>query len=130
MLDRYWMGTVDRISPEAPVPVLLLQQEDIRLGGAANVALNLKALGVRPFLLSITGNDPAAQQLCKQLNNEDIDSKYILFSPIRKTTVKTRMMAKNHQILRLDEELTTPLTATDEQVLLKNLAKIMASEHT
>ncbi len=106
MLDHYQIGAVDRISPEAPVPVVRLEAEEYKLGGAANVARNVKALGGEPFLLSCCGNDGAHAKLEELLQLEGID--YDLTAcPGRQTTQKTRVIAQNQQVVRIDrEELT------------------------
>jgi rfaE bifunctional protein kinase chain/domain len=93
MLDAYIMGKVHRMSPEAPVPILLLNQEDQRLGGAANVALNLKALGAEVFLCSVVGKDVQGLKLIEFLQDDS-----------RKTTVKTRVLSGSQHLLRIDQE--------------------------
>ncbi len=104
MLDHYVWGEVRRISPEAPVPVLEAKSEEYRPGGAANVALNLKALGADPVLLGVLGDDPAAAQLVQSLTDAGILCDNLIKSRERKTSLKTRMNAVNQQILRIDHE--------------------------
>ena len=103
MLDQYWHGKVERISPEAPVPVLQKEYEDNRLGGAANVALNLQSLGVKTTLLTIVGLDEAGETLKELLETHQITLRKI-DSPTLKTTVKLRIMSKAQQIIRIDSE--------------------------
>ena len=117
MIDAYLMGNVDRISPEAPVPVVAITHKDNRLGGAANVAMNLVALGAKPILCSVVGEDPEAKDLLELLEKEHIGLSGIIQSKERKTTTKTRVIAHHHQMLRIDQEITTPLTENDTYLL-------------
>jgi len=103
MLDRYWFGDVERISPEAPVPVVSIQREDYRVGGAANVALNVAALGAQCELLSVIGDDPAGQQLTTMLNASAVTANMIVDRKLT-TTVKLRMISHNQQLIRADFE--------------------------
>lgn len=105
MLDRYFWGGVTRISPEAPVPVVQVKRSTARLGGAANVAANLNALGVQVSLLGITGNDAASQELMKMLVERGIASGGILIDPERPTTEKIRIIAQHQQVVRADFEM-------------------------
>ena len=105
MLDRYWYGDVSRISPEAPVPVVLVNEkkEDLRLGGAANVAHNCAALGARTTLLSVVGADPSGKALEKLLRQQGVAAKLHRDGSIR-TTEKLRIIGRQQQLLRLDFE--------------------------
>ncbi len=103
MLDRYWMGDVNRISPEAPVPVILVQNTEKRMGGAANVAKNIASVGGRPLLLSVVGDDEAGHELQQMLEQAGIQSS-LHFDADMKTTVKLRMVSRNQQLLRADFE--------------------------
>ena len=103
MLDRYWFGAVDRISPEAPVPVVRITREEERLGGAANVALNVQTLGARATLLTVVGNDDAAARLRKLLGQEGI-SAVLGSDPQLYTIVKLRVIGRAQQLLRVDFE--------------------------
>lgn len=125
MLDRYLTGKVERVSPEAPVPVVRLQSSENRLGGAANVALNIKAMGATPFLCSIVGEDENARIFMDLLPNEGINSSGIIHSPERCTTVKTRVIAANQHLLRVDQEDTFELSTSETQQLLSNLFNIL-----
>ena len=109
MIDRYLVGKVERISPEAPVPVVNLERQDNRLGGAANVALNLKSLGAKPFLCSVVGQDETAETFQQLMQEEGLSSEGILKDKTRITTLKTRVLAKNQQLLRFDSEVKTAI---------------------
>jgi len=103
MLDRYWFGTVERISPEAPVPVVRVNRDEERLGGAANVAMNVAALGVGVCLLTVVGNDEAGQRLRALLDAAGIHAMVEQDSALR-TTVKLRVIGRSQQLIRLDFE--------------------------
>lgn len=103
MLDRYWFGDVSRISPEAPVPVAKIDKTEHRAGGAANVARNIAALGGQVALLSVVGNDEAADTLADLLQQDGI-ANYLQRSPTMPTTLKLRVLARNQQLMRLDFE--------------------------
>lgn len=103
MLDRYWHGEVDRISPEAPVPVVAVARADERPGGAANVARNVRALGARCTLLSVTGDDREADSLVRLLDEDGIE--HVLHrDSLVSTTIKLRVIARHQQLLRIDFE--------------------------
>jgi len=104
MVDSYLFGKVDRISPEAPVPVVLLDKRDYRLGGAANVALNLRALGAQVAIASVVGQDEMGDKLGELLRADGISTEGLVQSNERKTTVKHRIIGNNHQMLRVDDE--------------------------
>ncbi len=125
MIDRYVKGEVERISPEAPVPVVHLQQREDRLGGAANVALNLRALGATPYLCSIIGQDRDAAQLLELLPQNGLSVKGILQSSKRITTVKTRILAGSQQLLRVDEEITDDLDTADIQRFVATIGNML-----
>lgn len=125
MIDRYISGKVDRISPEAPVPIVHLEKEEMRLGGAANVALNIKALGANPILCSIIGKDENANQFLKLLPKNGISEKGILQSAHRRTTVKSRVIAGNQHLLRIDREDKHYLNEEEEAQILKIISKIL-----
>jgi rfaE bifunctional protein kinase chain/domain len=103
MLDRYWYGAVDRISPEAPVPVLRVEREEERLGGAANVALNVRTLGARATLLTVVGQDQAADRLRDLLRAHDVESA-LRTDPQLATIVKLRVIGRAQQLIRIDFE--------------------------
>lgn len=114
MLDNYWYGSIDRISPEAPVPIVSIQSKESRLGGAANVALNCKALGAEVYLLSVIGKDPTGNLFIEKLKEKQIHPDFCIQSKERHTTTKTRVIAKNQQTIRIDEEDTHDLSTKDE----------------
>lgn len=118
MLDTYWWGSVDRISPEAPVPVVALHKKEYRIGGAGNVALNTVALGAETTLFSVIGKDNDAKLLIDLLEQHSIDVQYIVKSAQRITTSKTRIISRNQQMMRLDSENISDLTTEDEALLL------------
>lgn len=103
MLDRYWFGDVDRISPEAPVPVVKVTRSEERLGGAANVAWNIAAVGARPVLLSVVGDDEAAGSLQAHLDSYGIQAQ-LYRDPELSTTIKVRVIGRQQQLIRIDFE--------------------------
>lgn len=117
MLDSYVWGKVDRISPEAPVPVVLAERREYRLGGAANVALNLMALGAKVDVLAALGKDYDGDILEKLFHDHKLNSAFLMRLSNR-TTVKTRIMAQMHHLLRIDEEVTQHPTP-EETILLQ-----------
>ncbi|MDB4534729.1 bifunctional ADP-heptose synthase [Vicingaceae bacterium] len=117
MIDSYYYGEVNRISPEAPVPIVSVNREDNRLGGAANVALNIKALGANPILCSVIGTDTASKNFKELLKNEELNTEGIINSDERITTVKTRIIGNQHQVLRVDSEVDTPLSSLENEKL-------------
>jgi rfaE bifunctional protein kinase chain/domain len=128
MIDRYLMGSVSRISPEAPVPVVLHQSTEDRLGGAANVALNIQALGGVPLLCSVVGNDPDGRKLMAEiLPNNGVSNAGIMLSKTRKTTLKTRVLGNFQQMLRIDSEDTHNLNEEDSAQLLQRLVQLLES---
>lgn len=104
MIDRYLDGKVERISPEAPVPVMRLGGEENRLGGAANVALNLKALGAMPLLAGLVGDDANGVVFRELMQLHGLSTELIISDPDRCTTVKTRLVAGGQQLMRVDRE--------------------------
>lgn len=128
MLDTYWWGTVDRISPEAPVPIVALQSKEARVGGAANVALNLRALGAPTTVFAVIGKDQEGEDLISLLNKESIQTKYICVSEDRITTNKTRVMGRHQQMMRLDHEQTHDISAQEEALLLKSFYDYVDTE--
>lgn len=120
MLDTYWWGRVDRISPEAPVPVVSLKNKEYRPGGASNVAFNTVALKADTTVFSIVGEDDSAGILLSILQQQNINTTYIIKSPHRVTTNKTRIISRNQQMMRLDEEITKDILPAEEQQLIAN----------
>ncbi|MEP6749044.1 MAG: PfkB family carbohydrate kinase [Bacteroidota bacterium] len=128
MLDTYWWGHVDRISPEAPVPVVLLDKREFRIGGAGNVALNLVSLGAPTTIFSVIGDDEAGKSLNQLMKKQGIDTSYIIDSKERKTTDKTRIISRNQQMMRLDAETNTDLQKTLEEALLGKVKNYIQEE--
>lgn len=127
MIDRYITGNINRISPEAPVPVLNFTKEENRLGGAANVALNLKALGAKVHLLSTVGDDKNGQLFIDLIEQNGFSTAGIIQSADRETTVKTRVIAANQHILRVDREITSYLNDKDSSIFLERGESIIQS---
>jgi len=118
MIDNYVWGKVNRLSPEAPVPIVSVQQKEMRLGGAANVALNVQALGANPILCSVIGADLEGTAFLDLLKKQKLSPKGILKSRHRPTTIKTRIIGNNHQLVRVDEETEEDITPNETQNLL------------
>jgi D-glycero-beta-D-manno-heptose-7-phosphate kinase len=128
MLDSYWWGQVERISPEAPVPVVALHHKEQRIGGAGNVALNIAALGAMAFICSVTGADEHGESLGNLLHEQHIDTSFLLTSEHRITTNKTRIISRNQQMMRLDEEMTRDLSVADEDRLIQSVRQCLEEE--
>jgi len=111
MLDEYWWGSVSRISPEAPVPVVEVEKTGHKPGGAANVALNIASLGGNPHLVAVVGGDEGRQRLVDCLTEKGLDTGGLLRDPDRPTTRKTRIIAHGQQVVRADFEFTTEMNA-------------------
>jgi len=125
MLDEYLFGDVERISPEAPVPVVHLKSESYRLGGAGNVAANAAALGAIPRVVGLLGRDGAADRFLTELGNRGIDGAGVVHSDLRPTTTKTRIVAHSQQVVRCDREQAGALTDLEiDQVLGSCLAAL------
>ena len=129
MLDAYFYGKVDRISPEAPVPIVNLQHKEHRLGGAANVALNVKALGATPILCTLKGNDRDGETLKQLIANLGISTDGLINDYNRGTTVKTRIIGNNHQMLRIDEEETHDIDSNVEGLLYEAVKHFVKDAH-
>src|SRR3984893_5225638 len=128
MLDTYWWGHVERISPEAPVPIVTLDKREYRIGGAGNVALNLASLSSQVTVFSVIGQDDDGQVLTALIEKEHIDTRYLLKSAERITTNKARIISKNQQMLRLDAETTKDLSTEDENGILRHLQTFIEQE--
>lgn len=118
MLDTYWWGRVERISPEAPVPVVAVDKKEYRIGGAGNVALNTAALQAATTVFSVVGNDDDAKILRGLFEQANINTEYIVHSDKRITTNKIRIISRNQQMMRLDAEVTKDITKSDEDALV------------
>jgi rfaE bifunctional protein kinase chain/domain len=128
MVDSYVFGKVDRISPEAPVPIIHVKSTESRLGGAANVALNLAALGVKPILAGVIGADTEGRQFARLLKKHNLEEKGVVTSVNRVTTVKTRIVGNNMQMLRIDEENTETLDKADKEKFLSLLSRLILND--
>ncbi|MFO0984214.1 MAG: D-glycero-beta-D-manno-heptose-7-phosphate kinase [Planctomycetota bacterium] len=121
ILDRYTWGQVSRISPEAPVPVVLVGPEELRLGGAANVAANVAAVGGQVALLGVVGSDAGGASIERLLDQQHIAPRGLVIDAARPTIVKERVMARNQQLMRIDRETYVPLGADIEQELIERI---------
>lgn len=127
MLDSYLWGKVDRISPEAPVPIVSIETKENRLGGAANVAINLQAMGATPFLCSVIGGDTNGRDFIDLLQQRGLSPDGLVQSADRPTTVKTRVIGNQHQMLRIDEERTHDINASEQKQLLARIESFLNS---
>ena len=125
MVDSYMWGKVNRISPEAPVPIVSVNKKERRLGGAANVALNIQALGANPILCSVIGIDNEGQAFMELLKQQKLSQKGILKSRERLTTVKTRVIGNNYQVVRVDEETEEDINVDETQNLITLISHII-----
>lgn len=125
MVDRYLWGSANRISPEAPVPIVRLERETSRPGGAANVAANAASLGATVSLVGIVGADPNGTELLESLNQLGVHHPAFHISNSRRTTVKTRLIAQNQQVVRIDREDVTPSTAEEQTGVLELAAGLV-----
>ncbi len=125
MVDAYMWGNVSRISPEAPVPILTVKSKEKRLGGAANVALNIQAMGANPILCSVIGVDHEGVQFLDLLKTQRLSQKGILKSRDRITTTKTRIIGNNQQMIRVDEETEQDVLPQESSTLLQLISYII-----
>jgi rfaE bifunctional protein kinase chain/domain len=128
MIDAYLWGKVDRISPEAPVPVVAINQKENRLGGAANVALNLKTLGANPIICSVIGDDERKDEFAALLENNGFSQAGIIHAKNRITTIKTRVISQGHHLLRIDEEMSSAISESYEDALIARVAQLINTE--
>ncbi|SDC40578.1 bifunctional heptose 7-phosphate kinase/heptose 1-phosphate adenyltransferase [Williamwhitmania taraxaci] len=125
MVDAYMWGKVDRISPEAPVPIVACSQQENRLGGAANVALNIQALGASPILCSVVGDDPKGVVLRELLRAENLTAEGVFVDPSRPTTVKSRIISDNQHLLRIDWEKIDNLSPEVEAAFIQHILSLI-----
>ena len=121
MIDAYLIGKVNRISPEAPVPIVSVTEREKRLGGASNVALNIKALGANPIMASVISDDDVAIEFIKLLTDQNLTTEGIVQSKSRVTSTKTRIISNYQQLIRVDEEIEDDLSNADEQTFINHL---------
>ncbi|MBP6335746.1 MAG: D-glycero-beta-D-manno-heptose-7-phosphate kinase [Bacteroidia bacterium] len=129
MIDAYLWGKVDRISPEAPVPIVSVTKRENRLGGAANVAINIQSLGATPILCSVIGNDLNGRTFIELLQQMNMTADGLVQSPERPTTKKTRVIGNNYQMLRVDEERDEDINSADRKRLLSRISNLIAKEN-
>ena len=125
MVDSYWWGKVDRVSPEAPIPVVTVTRQENRLGGAGNVSLNIQALGATPVLVSIIGNDEKGRIFSELMNESHLSSEGIFVDESRITTVKTRIISGGQQISRVDQEISTLISPNFEEEVFAKIKEII-----
>ena len=128
LLDLYLWGKSDRISPEAPVPIVKVNREEYRLGGASNVAFNIKTLGATPIVIGVTGNDSYGRILKELFESKNINSENIILSNSKKTIIKSRIIAHNQQVVRIDFEENSPIEKKLEIILLQKLKDIITGK--
>ncbi len=125
MLDRYWWGSVNRISPEAPVPIVQLEKMSLVAGGAANVAANLAGLGATPYLFGIKGVDAEGGAVDEVLLTAGIENHSIYPLPGRKTTIKTRIVAHSQHVVRIDQETTDQITNSQAENIISDMSETL-----
>lgn len=125
MLDRYWWGSVNRISPEAPVPIVRLSNSTVAAGGAANVAVNIAGLGATPILVGVVGSDPESQLLRRVLGDNGVPSENLIELEKRPTTVKTRIVAHSQQVARVDQEVDEQLTNEEAEIVADAVSRLI-----
>jgi D-glycero-beta-D-manno-heptose-7-phosphate kinase len=125
MIDSYLWGTVERISPEAPVPVLTVKKREKRLGGAGNVIMNVKALGCTPLIASVIGQDEEGKNFLEILAEHGISSDSVVISDKRSTTVKHRVIGGTQHLLRVDSETDAPLDEAERMALIQKIEKVL-----
>ncbi len=123
MLDRYIWGSVNRISPEAPVPVVRFNRETALLGGAGNVASNIVSLGGKATCFSVVGDDVMGKEIIKKLKEIGADDEGIILDVSRNTTVKTRIIAHSQQVVRIDREVDRPISKKIEETIIQKVVK-------
>jgi rfaE bifunctional protein kinase chain/domain len=126
MIDAYMWGKVDRISPEAPVPVVAVTKRESRLGGAANVAINIQALGATPYLCGIIGNDTAGSHFIELMKGLGLNTSGVFKATQRKTTIKTRVIGNNHQLMRVDDESLHTLSEIQNIAFIKKIKSLIS----
>lgn len=128
MVDSYLWGKVERISPEAPIPIVTVTKQENRLGGAGNVSLNIQALGATPVLVSIIGDDEKGHSFKKLMNERNLSCKGIIVDPTRITTVKTRIISGGQQISRVDQEISTLINPDLEKQVIDRINSIIEND--
>lgn len=129
MLDSHIWGAADRISPEAPVPVVQVKKKDYRLGGAGNVAVNISAMGAQAILCALVGQDDSGQRINQLMETQGMTRDGLVISAHRPSTVKTRVIASHQQVVRIDEESDREANPEEENLLLQRIEKLLPSCH-
>lgn len=128
MIDSYIKGKIERMSPEAPVPVVTVIGKEERLGGAANVALNIQSLGAKPVVCAIIGDDTNAKALEKLFKKNKLSIEGLLPIKNRPTTIKTRIICDNSHVLRLDEEISNEISSTEEKKMFQKISSVIKNQ--
>ena len=128
MMDSYLWGSVDRISPEAPVPIISVKRKENRLGGAANVALNIQALGATPIICAVIGDDLEGDEFIRLMDDQKLFTDGLLRLNSRPTTVKTRVIGHHQQMLRIDAEVDREISPSETSNLLDKILSIISSK--
>lgn len=128
MIDAYLKGSVTRVSPEAPVPIVNFHAKEDRLGGAANVALNLRALGAQAILCAVIGKDENSVRMTQIMEEHELSTDGIIHSDQRMTTVKTRVIGNNQQLVRIDSEDSSDITSTEEDALIERISNLLTEQ--
>jgi rfaE bifunctional protein kinase chain/domain len=129
MVDSYLWGNIERISPEGPIPIVTITKQENRLGGAANVALNIQALGATPILVSVIGEDEKGRIFTQLMNENNLINDGLFTDLTRMTTAKTRIISGGHQISRFDQEISSFIDSEFEQLVFDRIIQITNSEH-
>ncbi|RZA08004.1 MAG: D-glycero-beta-D-manno-heptose-7-phosphate kinase [Proteobacteria bacterium] len=126
-VDRYTIGTASRLSPEAPVPVVAVSSQTDKLGMAANVADNIRAFGAQPFLATLVGDDRVCDELFQLLRDNGISSEHVYRHPSRRTSLKERVIAQTQQVVRIDHEITLPLSREAEDFYIEKITPVIGA---
>ena len=127
MIDHYLWGSCERISPEAPVQIIDIDKENVKLGGAGNVINNLMSLGAQPDIISVIGDNETSDELKYLLQSIGVKSKYLFIQKDRLTSKKTRIISSQQQVVRYDQESSTPISSESEKLILNTFTKIIAN---
>jgi D-glycero-beta-D-manno-heptose-7-phosphate kinase len=129
MIDAYFWGRVERISPEAPVPIVSVDRKENRPGGAANVAANIHTLGAKPYLCSVIGDDVKGELFKNLLKSADLETLGLISQAGRRTSVKTRVMGNNHQMIRVDQEDEISVSQEISEKLINRIEQLIQAEN-
>jgi rfaE bifunctional protein kinase chain/domain len=129
MIDSYLWGNTNRVSPEAPVPIVNVSKQEHRMGGAANVALNIRSLAAEPIMLSVIGKDDMGSIYLDLLKLRKMTSEGIIQSADRTTSQKTRVISHNQHVVRIDNEIDNPINKEEEDLLIERLHSILKAQN-